>query len=75
MEVPILYKDGSPQCSLRVDLIVDDKVLLELKSVDEIHPIHEAQLLTYLRLTHITVDLLLNFNVTALKHGIVRRVP
>ncbi len=46
----------------------------EGEAKDEIHPIHEAQLLTYLRLTHITVGLLLNFNVTAPKHGIVRRV-
>jgi GxxExxY protein len=74
IEIPILYKDVSLQCGLRADLIVEGKVLLELKSVDEIHPIHEAQLLTYLRLTHLTVGLLLNFNVTALKHGIVRRV-
>ncbi len=74
IEIPILYKDVSLQCGLRVDLIVDGKVLLELKSVDEIHPIHEAQLLTYLRLTHITVGLLLNFNVTAPRHGIAGRV-
>ncbi len=74
VEVPILYKGASLPCGLRADLIVERRVLLELKAVDEIHPIHEAQLLTYLRLTGIKVGLLLNFNVTALKHGILRRV-
>ena len=56
----------------RIDLIADDKVLLELKAVNEIHPIHQAQILSYLRATNIKIGLLINFNVNKLKDGIKR---
>ncbi len=69
-----MYKDVTLSCGYRADLVVADKVLLELKAVETVLPIHEAQLLTYLRLSGKRVGLLLNFNVTVLTQGIVRRV-
>ena len=57
---------------LKMDLLVDRKVIVELKSVETLLPVHRAQLLTYLRLTGREVGLLLNFNVTSLRQGIVR---
>jgi GxxExxY protein len=61
-------------CGYRIDLVVDDKIIVELKAIQEILPVHEAQLLTYLRLTGRRIGLLINFNVPVLKHGIRRRV-
>jgi GxxExxY protein len=61
-------------CGYRLDLIVDDKIVLELKSVQDVLPVHEAQLLTYLHLTGLRIGLLINFNVAVLKNGIRRRV-
>lgn len=61
-------------CSYRIDICVEDRVILELKSVDELSNLHRAQLLTYLRLSKKRVGLLLNFNVPVLKDGIVRMV-
>lgn len=58
----------------RLDLIVDDAIVVEVKSVETLKPVHEAQLLTYLQLTGLRVGLLLNFNVPRLKDGLVRRV-
>lgn len=72
--LPIAYKGVNLNCGYRLDLLVDDKVVLELKSVEDILPIHEAQLMTYLRLSGMRVGLLINFNVAVLKNGIVRRV-
>jgi GxxExxY protein len=72
--LPVRYKKVRLDCGYRMDIVVGDAVLLELKSVDEILPIHEAQLLTYLRLSKKKVGLLINFNVPVLKDGIVRRV-
>lgn len=72
--LPIAYKGVKLNCGYRLDLLVDDKVVLELKSVEDILPIHEAQLMTYLRLSEMRVGLLINFNVAVLKNGIVRRV-
>ena len=72
--VPVSYKGNSLNANLRIDLLVDGKVVVELKSIDAILPIHEAQLLTYLRLMQCSVGLLINFNVPVLKQGIVRRV-
>jgi GxxExxY protein len=73
-ELPIRYRDLRLDAGYRLDFVVEDKVILELKSVERIMPIHEAQLLTYLRLAHKRVGLLINFNVPVLRHGIVRRV-
>ncbi len=72
--IPIFYRDAKVDIAFVADMIVEDKVLLELKAVAQLHPIHHAQLLTNLRLTDLRVGLLLNFNVTSMKDGIVRRV-
>ena len=61
-------------CGYRVDLLVEDKLIVELKSVERIQPVHEAQLLTYMKLARIKTGLLINFNVTQLKNGIKRYV-
>jgi GxxExxY protein len=74
VSLPVEYKGTRVDCGYRLDLVVNGKVVVELKSVDEIHPVHEAQLLTYLKLSGYRVGLLINFNVPALKDGIRRRV-
>jgi GxxExxY protein len=68
----VKYKGRQLGCDYRIDILVDQKVLLELKSVTTILPIHEAQILTYLRLSKVKVGLLMNFNVPLLKDGIKR---
>ena len=70
--LPVKYKAVSLDCGYRINLIVAERVVVELKSVESIQPIHRAQLLTYLKLTELEVGLLINFNVPALRHGIVR---
>ena len=70
--LPVEYKGTKLDCGYRVDFLVDDKVVVELKSVDAIHKIHEAQLLTYLKLMERKVGLLINFNIALLKDGIKR---
>lgn len=72
--VPILYKGKDLGTDYRVDLIVENQVVVELKTTKSILPVHEAQLLTYLRLTELSVGLIINFNVPVLKQGIRRRV-
>jgi GxxExxY protein len=72
--IPVLYKDIKLDCGYRVDLLVDRELIVELKSVDKILPIHQTQLLTYMKLANISVGLLINFNVTVLKNGITRMV-
>lgn len=72
--LPVEYKGMQLDCGYRLDLIVEDAVVVELKAVERLLPIHEAQLLTYLRLNGSKVGLLLNFNVSVLKNGIIRRV-
>jgi GxxExxY protein len=71
-ELPIEYKGVKLDCGYRLDMVVWEKIILELKSCSELQPIHEAQLLTYLKLTGIKVGLLINFNVPVLKQGIKR---
>ena len=73
-ELLIEYKGIKLDCAYHCDLIVEEKVLLELKSLESLNPVHEAQLLTYMRLSKIPVGFLINFNVPALKSGIIRRV-
>jgi GxxExxY protein len=68
------YKGVQLSCDYRMDFVVEDKVVIEVKAVEHILPVHEAQLLTYLRLTGCKVGLLINFNVAILKDGITRRV-
>lgn len=72
-QINFCYKDLPISIDLRADLIVEDQVVVELKSVRDMHPVYEAQLLSYLKLTGKPVGLLVNFNVTLLKEGIVRR--
>ncbi len=72
--INILYKDTLVPDAFRLDLFVADFVVVELKSIARFDPIHEAQLLTYLRLTERWLGLLMNFNVPVLKEGIMRRV-
>ena len=72
--VLVVYKGVRLESKHRLDVLVQNTVILELKTVDRILPIHEAQLMTYLRLLSKPVGLIINFNVPALRHGIVRRV-
>ena len=72
--LPIIYKDIGLNCGYRIDLVVADKVIIELKAVSKIEPIHDAQLLTYLRLSNLKLGLLINFNVPILRSGIKRVV-
>lgn len=72
--LPVTYKGVQLDCGYKLDLVVDDKVVLELKSIKQVEPIHEAQLLTYLRLSGKRVGLLMNFNTVLMKDGIRRMV-
>ncbi len=70
--LPLFYKGAKLDCGYRMDLVVDG-LLLELKSLEKLHPVHEAQLLTYLRLSNLRLGLIMNFNVLMLRDGIMRR--
>lgn len=70
--LPVVYKGVRLDCGYRLDIVVANKVIIEIKACDSLQPIHEAQLLTYLRLAGIKVGLLMNFNVPVLKEGIRR---
>jgi len=72
--LPVEYKGIRLECGYRLDLLVENAVVVEIKAISAIEPIHEAQLLTYLRLGGWRVGLLINFNVPVLKNGIRRRV-
>jgi GxxExxY protein len=72
--LPVTYKGVRLDCGYRLDIVVEDTVILELKAVEEIAPVHEAQLMTYLKLSQKKVGLLINFHVPVLKDGILRRV-
>jgi len=72
--LPLNYKGIDLDAGYLIDLIFDKRVIVELKAVERVIPVHEAQLLTYMKLTGIRVGLLLNFNVPILKDGIYRRV-
>jgi GxxExxY protein len=74
VELPVIYKGHKLDCGYRLDVLVENAVVVELKAIEQIMPIHQAQLLTYLKLTAKKVGLLINFNVAILKNGIVRRV-
>jgi GxxExxY protein len=74
VSVPVNYKGLSLDCDYRIDILVEDAVIVELKCSERILPIHQAQLLTYLRLTGKRVGLLINFDVEVLKNGIIRKV-
>ena len=72
--LPVAYKNTKLDCGYRLDLVVEEAVIVELKTVETLMPIPEAQLLTYLKLSGLTVGLLINFNVPVLKQGIKRLV-
>jgi len=72
--LPVVYRQVKLDCGYRLDLLVEEAVIVEVKTVDRIAPIHKAQLLSYLRLSGRKVGLLINFNVEVLKNGIVRLV-
>lgn len=72
--LPVEYKGIKLDCGYRIDVFVDEKLIVELKSVDRILPIHEAQILTYMKLAKVKVGLLINFNVLRVKDGIKRFV-
>lgn len=77
-ELPLKYRDITLECGYRLDLLVEDSVIVEVKALDALHPVHEAQLLSYLRLSGCQVGLLINFNVKMFKTGIrrvVNRLP
>jgi GxxExxY protein len=74
MPLPVVYKGVSLDAGLRLDIVIPGQLVLELKSVESLMPIHEAQLLTYLKLSGIRLGLLINFNVPLLKDGIKRRI-
>jgi len=72
--LPVVYKAIRLDCGYRIDIIVEEKVILELKTVERLIPVHDAQLLTYLKLSGVRIGLLLNFNSPVLKDGIRRLV-
>jgi GxxExxY protein len=71
-EIPVRYKNLTFDCSFRADIVVENKVLIELKSIDQLSPIHTSQVITYLKLTGLRTGLLINFNVQTLKTGLKR---
>jgi len=72
--LPVLYRGVKLDCGYRIDLLVENEVIVELKAVESLEPIHDAQLLSYLKLSGCEVGLLINFNVKVLKDGIRRFV-
>ena len=72
--VSVIYEDIKLDVGFKADIVVDDKIILELKSIESIVPVHAKTLLTYMRLSKLEVGLLINFNVTLLKNGITRLV-
>ena len=74
VHLPLIYKGTRIETGFRMDLVIEDALIIELKAIDKVLPIHIAQLLTYLKLARIPKGLILNFNTPFLKDGIVRRV-
>jgi len=74
VQLPVIYDGITLDAALRLDMLVDDKVVVELKAVEVLHPVYEAQVLTYLKLSGKRVGLLINFNVSSIKNGIKRLV-
>ena len=70
--LPVVYKSVRLGCGYRLDVVIENRLILELKAVERLLPIHEAQVITYLRLSNIPIGLLLNFHSVVLKHGIRR---
>jgi GxxExxY protein len=74
VKLPVVYKGVKIDCGYRIDVIVEDRVVLELKAVEKLAPIHEAQLISYLKLSGKRVGMIINFHVKKMIDGIVRRV-
>jgi GxxExxY protein len=74
VELPVFYDGIQLDAGYKLDILVEDTIILELKSVENLLPIHEAQLLTYLKLANKKLGLLINFNVTILKNGLRRKM-
>ncbi|MEY4181068.1 MAG: hypothetical protein RLY70_4643 [Planctomycetota bacterium] len=74
LALPVQYKEVRLDCGYRIDILIENRLIVELKSVAEIKGIHEAQLLTYMKLAGVKIGLLMNFNVTKLRDGIKRFV-
>jgi GxxExxY protein len=72
--LPLIYKEVKLECGYRIDLLVEDKIIVEVKSIEALHDIHLAQTLTYLKLMNRRIGLLMNFNVLRLKDGLKRIV-
>ncbi len=72
--LPLVYEEVHLECGYRIDLFVENQLIIEIKAVESLHPIHSTQLLTYLKLSNSKLGLLINFNVTHLKDGIKRIV-
>lgn len=72
--LPVVYRDVKLDCGYRLDILIEESVIVEIKAVDHVAPIHKAQLLSYLRLSECKVGLSINFNVKVLKSGIIRMV-
>ena len=74
MPIPLIYKEVKMDCGYRLDLLVNKKVIIEIKSIETVAPVHFAQVLTYLKLSEIKLGLLINFNTAVLKDGLHRIV-
>ncbi len=74
IEIPVMYDGAIFNNSLRIDLLIENKVIVDLKSVEQVLPVHKKQLLTYLKLSDKKLGLLINFNESHIKHGITRVV-
>jgi len=72
VKLPVVYKGVNLDCAYRMDIVVDGRLVLEIKAVDRIAAVHEAQLLSYLKLAHMPIGLILNFHSSVLKEGIKR---
>jgi GxxExxY protein len=72
--LPVIYRDVNLDCGYRLDLVVENAVVIELKAIDKILPIHRAQLLSYLKLSGMKIGLLINFHTKMLKDGVIRLV-
>jgi GxxExxY protein len=70
--IPVIYKEIKLECGYRIDILVEDTVVIELKSIDAFNPVHKAQILTYMKFADKSIGLLINYNVTLLKSGIKR---
>lgn len=72
--LPVIYKNNRIECGYRIDLLIENKVIVEIKTVESLNPVHLAQILTYLKLTDCKLGLLVNFNVSKIRDGIKRVV-